>query len=93
MPEDICWPGFQNLGETVITLKLKHAMKQAAHVTVAMSSKFGSTKVKMTKAAHTEVFSFGVGCWITPVFSGFKQGQKNRILEQPKQDPRLCTWK
>lgn len=62
MPEEISWPGFQNLGQTVITLKFKPDMKQAVHVTVAMSRKFGSTRVKMTKAAHTEVFSFGVGC-------------------------------
>lgn len=62
MPEEICWPEFQKLGQTVITLRLKQNMKQAAHVTVAMSSKFGSTRVKMSKAAHTEVFSFGVGC-------------------------------
>lgn len=62
MPEEICWPGFQNLGRTVITLRFKHNMKQAAHVTEAMSSRFGSTRVKMTKAAHTEVFSFVVGC-------------------------------
>lgn len=42
--------------------EIEHNMKQAAHVTEAMSSRFGSTRVKMTKAAHTEFFSFVVGC-------------------------------